>query len=54
MDSKDLKKMLSGISVLGLLAGFGIGMPGCASTQGPGDAEVKHPTPGSKVIHLTS
>jgi hypothetical protein len=39
---------------LGLVAGIGLGSSGCASTQPQAETEVKHPTPGSKVIHLTS
>jgi radical SAM modification target selenobiotic family peptide len=54
MEPKNLKKLLSGLSVLGLLTGIGLGATGCASTQTQSDTEVKHPTPGSKVIRLTS
>ena len=32
MDKKDLKKLLAGLSVVGLIAGAGLSMGGCAST----------------------
>ncbi|MBI4791333.1 MAG: selenobiotic family radical SAM modification target peptide [Deltaproteobacteria bacterium] len=49
MKSKELKKLLSGISVLSLLAGAG-----CAATETRDAAEVKHPTPGSIPMNMTS
>jgi radical SAM modification target selenobiotic family peptide len=33
MDKKDLKKLLAGLSIAGLLAGAGISVSGCATTS---------------------
>jgi radical SAM modification target selenobiotic family peptide len=50
MKAKEIKKLLSGLGVLGLLAGAG-----CAATETPRDAgQVKHPTPGSIPMNMTS
>jgi radical SAM modification target selenobiotic family peptide len=49
MKAKEVKKLLSGISVLSLLAGAG-----CAGTAPPDAADTKHPTPGSIPINVTS
>lgn len=49
MKSKELKKLLSGIGVLSLLAGAG-----CAATETKDAGEVKHPTPGSIPMNMTS
>ncbi len=37
MDAKDLKKILTGLSLAGLLAGAGLMAAGCATSNGNGE-----------------
>jgi hypothetical protein len=53
MEAKKLKKLLSGLSVLSLLAGSGIGVAGPLAGQAEGESGIKHPTPGSSEITTT-
>lgn len=54
MEAKKLKKLLSGLSVLSLLAGSGIGVTGALADQAEGEGGMmKHPTPGSSEITTT-
>lgn len=54
MKANDFKKLLSGLSVVSLLAGTAIGTTGCSMTEADNAAEVQHPTPGSTPMNLSS
>ena len=39
MDKKDLKKLLAGLSIAGLIGGAGLSMGGCAATAWSGEKQ---------------
>lgn len=55
MNTNDLKKVLSGLSIVSLLAGVGMGTTACSMTETNGASGVQHPTQGSEPMeHVTS